>query len=140
MFKKILVAFDGSKQAEKALKCALDYARKAKASVSIIYVAERIPLPISPTNSTYIVQQELKAVGELEMKKAGHIARKAGVKARLEVVEGHPVDEIIKYAKNGGFDLIVVGNRGMSGVERLLLGSVSDSVIHHAHCAVLVVK
>ena len=140
MFRKILVAFDGSEQSQTALKDALEYAKKAGASVSVVYAAESIPLPMSPTNSSFMIQEELEAMGELELKKAQFIAKKAGVKAKLISMKGHPVDVILKLAKKGGFDLVIVGARGVGGVERLLLGSVSDSVVHHAHCAVLVVK
>jgi nucleotide-binding universal stress UspA family protein len=93
-FKKILVPFDGSKQAVRAL----------------------------------------------ELKKAHHVLRRLGVKAEFVSALGHPVDIVTKYAKKGKFDLIAMGSKGAGGLERLLLGSVSEGVVHHAHCAVLVVR
>jgi len=53
---------------------------------------------------------------------------------------GHPGDVICLVAKEGGYDLVVVANQGMSGLKRLVLGSVSDYVAHHCHCPVLITK
>jgi len=90
-----------------------------------------------------------------EVTKAVEAIRKAGAsiladgeqKVKAEEVqvetilrEGHTVQEIIRTAKEGKFDLIVIGGRGISRIRELLLGSVTDGVIHHAHCPVLVIK
>jgi nucleotide-binding universal stress UspA family protein len=90
-----------------------------------------------------------------EVSKAVEVTRKAGAsiladgeqKVKAEEVqvetllkEGHTVQEIVKTAKEGKFDLIVIGGRGISKIRELLLGSVTDGVIHHAPCPVLVIK
>lgn len=62
------------------------------------------------------------------------------VQVEKVVVEGHAVKEIVRVANEGKFDLIVIGARGISHVKEMLLGSVTDGVIHHAQCAVLVIK
>ena len=140
MFKKILAAFDGSKQSQKALKEALGLARKAGAALTVLNVDEdMIPL-VSETGPAFMVQKELDAMAQLEIRKAKFIARKAGVKAEYVLVKGHPAAAILDYAKRGKFDMVVVGAKGVGGIERLLLGSVSESVVSHAHCAVLIVK
>jgi nucleotide-binding universal stress UspA family protein len=63
-----------------------------------------------------------------------------GVQVEKKLVEGHTVQEIVRAANDGNFDLIVIGGRGVSHIREMLLGSVTDGVIHHAHCAVLVMK
>jgi len=63
-----------------------------------------------------------------------------GVQVERKLVEGHTVQEIVRAANDGNFDLIVIGARGISHIKEMLLGSVTDAVIHHAHCAVLVIK
>jgi len=66
--------------------------------------------------------------------------RATGVQVEKKLVEGHTVQEIVRAANDGNFDLIVIGARGLSHIKEMLLGSVTDAIIHHAHCAVLVIK
>jgi nucleotide-binding universal stress UspA family protein len=66
--------------------------------------------------------------------------REAGLEAKLLLCEGDPAEEILRVAKDGGYDLIVVGHRGLSPVKAFLLGSVSNQVVSHAPCSVLVVR
>jgi nucleotide-binding universal stress UspA family protein len=67
-------------------------------------------------------------------------AKAKQVEVEKMLVEGHAVQEIVKAAIEGNFDLIVVGARGISHIKEILLGSVTDGVIHHARCPVLVIK
>lgn len=140
MFKNILVAFDGSKQSQEALKHALWIAKKTGARTTVLHVVEEV-LPFhEETGRSFIVQKELEAMAELELKKAKFIARKMKIKAEFEALHGHPAEKAIERARKGRFDLLVVGAKGKSAAERMFLGSVSESVLSHAHCAVLVVK
>ena len=67
--------------------------------------------------------------------------KEKNIKARTVLKEGHPADTIIKVAHEGGFDMIVIGSRGVSGLQKLFLGSVSNAIIHEAkNCSVLIVK
>jgi nucleotide-binding universal stress UspA family protein len=68
------------------------------------------------------------------------ILTEAGLETHLLLAEGDPASEVVKAARDGGFDLIVVGHRGQSPVRAFLLGSVSDRVVNHAHCSVLVAR
>jgi nucleotide-binding universal stress UspA family protein len=63
-----------------------------------------------------------------------------GVEVEKRLVEGHVVQQIVRVANEGNFDLIVIGARGISHIREMLLGSVTDGVMHHARCAVLVIK
>ena len=140
VFKRVLVPFDGSEQAAKALEIAAAFAKGEGAELTVFNVAEYVPVPGSPTSTIYLIDQGIAQMQELTMKKAEHILAKHGVKAGLVAKKGHPADEILNYAKRQKMDLIIMGNRGTSGLERFFLGSVSDSVAHHAHCAVLIVR
>lgn len=140
VFKRVLVPFDGSEQAAKALDIAAALAKGEGAELTVLNVAEYVPVPGSPTDTIYLIDQGIAQMQELTMKKAEHILSKHGVKAGMVAKKGHPADEILNYAKRQKMDLIIMGNRGMSGLERFFLGSVSDSVAHHAHCAVLIVR
>ena len=64
----------------------------------------------------------------------------SGIQVEKMLVEGHAVEEIVRVADQGSFDLIVIGARGVSHMREMLLGSVTDGVIHHARCPILVMK
>jgi nucleotide-binding universal stress UspA family protein len=135
---KILVAFDGSDEAGKALKWASDLAKgMGLAGVTVIAVARSLeatpaiadavdPSSDLPTHRTQLEQAKATIGGE-------------GVKAETMLRAGNPAEEILDAAEAGGFDLIVVGHRGMGAARRFLMGSVSERVVRHAKCPVLVV-
>jgi len=139
-FRNVLVPFDGSEQALKALEVGAGLANAGQVKLHILNVAEYVPVPGEPTDAVFMIDQGITQLQGLTMKKAEYLVKKHKVKAQLVAKKGHPADEILKYAKKERCDLIIMGNRGASGLNRFLLGSVSDSVAHHAHCAVLIVK
>jgi nucleotide-binding universal stress UspA family protein len=140
MLKKILLAYDGSEGANRALKFALDLAKVHQAEVSALAVAERLPIQeVSPG--------ELEAEAEFfnryyrdRLAEAQDVAAEAGIALKTQLETGHPAQSIIKVAEEGNFDLIVLGHRGLSGVWAKLLGSVAEKVSSHAHCSVLIVR
>jgi len=140
MFKNILVPFDGSEQAVKALEIAVGFAKGERARLKVLNVAEMVPVPGAPTATIFLIDQGISRMQELELKKAQYVIRRHGAKADVIAERGHPADSILRFAKRNKTDLIIMGHRGKSGLQRFLLGSVSDAVAHHAHCAVLIVR
>jgi nucleotide-binding universal stress UspA family protein len=155
MFEKILVPLDGSAHSVRALEKAVQIAKKFSGKVTLIYAYSVSMQPIilpepttlsSPTipilNATEIsrVVEAARTTGERILKDGEARAKTEGVAVKAMLVEGHAVQEIVRTAKEDNFDLIVMGARGVSHIRSLLLGSVSDGVIHHALCPVLVVK
>ena len=145
----MLVAIDGSEPAAKALNYTLTLAEKCGAEVHIISVVPpvdsimpRFTLAAPPsTVYTFFVnemEKKLKIVLSESLKKAKEKKPKLTISTRL--LHGHPADTIVQTAKEEGFDIIVVGSRGLSGTEELFLGSVSDRVADRATCPVLIVK
>jgi len=127
---KILVAIDGSESAEKALRNAVQLAKKHKAKTTLLNVGESKLFDLEP---------------EVAREVGGHILSDAaekvkGLKLNTQLEFGNPAETIIEVAEKGNYDLIVVGNRGLSSVKRFFLGSVSDDVSHHAKCSVLIVR
>ncbi len=121
---KILLATDRSKESELAATTAADLAKSTNSELHIVHVGE------SPT---FLAQKELDTeVGMIRESGAQDI------QAHLEF--GRPDTAIIVLAEELGAGLIVMGSRGLGGVRRVLLGSISDSVVRHAHCPVLVVR
>lgn len=147
MITKILVAIDGSEHADKALNFALDLAEKYSATVTIInvfqvptvgYLGEPFAYPIVLADFS----KEVKAVHEKILSKALKRAKelKPNLKISTLLKEGRPSDKIVETAKEGNFDFIVMGHRGLGKVKEFFLGSVSDRVADEAHCPVLIVK
>ncbi len=139
---KILVAVDGSKYSEKALFKARKIAEGLGSEVTILHV-------INPLRDTvYINNRELAneikknalARGDEVIKKSQEVFKDFSGKLFTETKVGDAVDEIIKFAEEGGFDLLVMGSRGGGVFSRALLGSVSDKVVHHIKTSVLIVK
>lgn len=138
MFKKILWATDGSEAADKALPYVQSLAKEGGGSVEVVHVIEHLLGPRAGGEPLYADEPEVKA--KLEQQVADLAA--AGVDAKLTVVEGHQriaAHAIADAAKAGGSDVIVVGTRGHTAVGTLVLGSVTQRLLHIAPCAVLAV-
>jgi nucleotide-binding universal stress UspA family protein len=138
MFKKILVAFDGSAPSVKAFDLALNLADKYGAAMCVLSVArppefgEEVETEAVVNNSRRHLQHALKPLRE----KASHLAQTI----EFDVLVGHPAERIVIQAEQWGADLIVIGHRGHGLVGLWLLGSVAKQVMHHATCAVLVAR
>lgn len=155
MFAKILVPLDGSEHSLRALNIAAQIADKFKGKLSLVHVYQVGVVPIVMPEPTTVTPPGVPVTTPMEVSRMTEAAREAGdrilkdaeenvketgVEMEKLLVEGHVVQEIIRTAKEGGFDLIVIGARGISHIRELLLGSVTDGVIHHVSCPVLVVK
>lgn len=143
MFSKILVAVDGSQCAEKALKSAVDLAKKYNAKLILIHVVLR-QLAVAPSQAgviaTSVFVKEMEVEGKEIITKAEAFVKTEGVECACKMIQGVPAEEIVKTARDEGVDLIVMGSRGLTEVRAFLLGSVSDKVSHHAKCPTLIVK
>jgi nucleotide-binding universal stress UspA family protein len=147
MYKKILVATDGSPYAKKAIGIGAELAKQFKSKVTLITVIHH---PLSTfgifgmgmlvEGSGAEVHSVLKKKGEEVLKEGEQQLQSMGIDTRCVLEYGNPGDIIVQYAKENGSDLIVTGSHGYGEVKTHLLGSVSDRVNHHAHCSVLIVR
>jgi nucleotide-binding universal stress UspA family protein len=158
MYQKILVAVDTSEMSKTVFTQALFLAQMSQANLMILHVLsaeeENSPLPIPPDLSeiypaagndlTLEIWREqwdnfekegLNLLGSYTEK-----AKDAGVSAEANQISGSPGRRICKFAKTWKADLIVVGHRGRTGLSEIILGSVSNYVLHHAPCSVLIVQ
>ena len=145
MVRKILLCTDGSEGSLKAAHYTADFARPLQAEVLLVSI-------FNPPIGASLWTQEILAmdledrldtgetVKERLTKAAAVILTEARISFRIYVATGDPVHEIIELAKNEQSDMIVVGSRGLGGFGSLLLGSVADSIAHHAPCPVLIVR
>ncbi|HJL02707.1 MAG TPA: universal stress protein [Polyangiaceae bacterium LLY-WYZ-15_(1-7)] len=139
-FRHILVTTDFSDAAQAALSVAKDLAERYEARLTILTVYEGGPMLIDGVLPHGRRSSSFSEDAWLEKLRA--LAEEAGVPdAELAVVtDASPVEGILKHVKAGGIDLVVIATRGRSGLERLLIGSVTERVVRHAPCAVLTVK
>ena len=144
MFSRILVAVDGSPFAERALAHAVDLSKKYEAKLLIVHVVLRRFYSVTPSEAgvlaTTVFVKEMESEGKEIIAKSDEFAKKAGVPYECRLVQGVPADEIVRLAQLEKVDLVVLGSRGLSEVRAFLLGSVSDKIIHHAKCPVLIIK
>ena len=139
MFKKILLATDGSPHAEEALKYARDLALRDDAQVVVVYAFPSVPVYLGePWRERFIASSV--AEGERVTNHVAARLREAGLDVIVEVLGGPPADAILRVADVRKCGLIVMGNRGHGEVTSLLLGSVSHRVLAHAHVPVMVVR
>ncbi len=139
MFRKILLAYDGSESAERSLALALELARVHQAELWALAVEERLP----HFSATMDEVQEEKAFANDYYGKvlaaAKTKAQEEGIKLKTLLRSGHPAKTAVEVAQEGGFDLMLLGNSGLSGVWRFL-GSTAEKVSRHAPCNVLIVR
>lgn len=155
MFEKILVALDGSEHSVQALRTAIQIARKFNGKLTLVHVYAITVAPIVVPEPTTLTPSGVPVVTPAEVSRMIEAAREVGqrilddgekevksenVQVESTLKEGSTVQEITRLAKEGNFDLIVIGAKGVGSLRELLLGSVSEGVMKHAPCPVLVVK
>ena len=139
LFEKILVPLDGSEHSTRALEKAVQIAKQIGGKVTLVHVYLVSQSAITPMQVSRYVQA-IRKQGEIVLAEGEKRANAEGVQVEKLLVMGHAVEEILKTAKKGNFNLVVIGARGMSKIKELLMGSVSDGVTKHAPCPVLVVR
>jgi len=137
-FKKILVGYDGSPTSEKAVDVAIRFGICEKSEVSVLAVA-RLPEPATSVEVEAVLD-DAKEHYEKGLKKIVERAKARDVEVSTDIVVGHPAEQLIRRAEDEHSDLIIVGRRGTSLFQKLMLGSVSERVLRYAHCPVLLVK
>jgi nucleotide-binding universal stress UspA family protein len=145
VFTRIVVGTDGSETAGEAVRQALDLAKLAGATLSIVSAYAPIPerkVKDQQREAPADVQYEIgpREDVNLVLDAAAADARKEGIEVQTHPVEGDPAEAILNVAEETKADLIVVGNKGMTGARRFLLGSVPNNISHHAPCSVMVVR
>ncbi|XHH09045.1 MAG: universal stress protein [Candidatus Bathyarchaeia archaeon] len=158
MITKILIPIDGSEPANKALDLSIYLADKCSAEILVLSVMEpkiipvftqtyaqpmevpQIP-PVSPAEMQSMLKRQRTSYENL-LATALNKSRKnyPNLKVSTKLAEGQPADKIIETAKEGNFNMIVIGSRGLSGIKEFILGSVSNTVANKANCPVLIVK
>jgi Rieske Fe-S protein len=122
MYKRILIATDGSSTADRAARKGYALARRLQASVTLLFVGH-------PKTGELVLQDTVTTIGG-----------EAGVTSAIEIRAGDPSEEIVDAAASEGFDPVVIGNRGLTGAKAALLGSVPRDVAESAPCDVLVAR
>jgi nucleotide-binding universal stress UspA family protein len=139
MFKKILLATDGSPHAEEALKYARDLALRDDAQAIVVHAVPPVPDYLGEPEWQKLASRNV-AEGEQVAGNAAEKLQKAGVDVIVEVLEGPPADAILRVADVRQPDLIVMGSRGYGEMASLLLGSVSHRVLAHTRVPVMIVR
>jgi len=145
LFKRIVVGTDGSDSAREAIRQASELARMSGAELDVVSAYEPVPTRRSQEESSGAPDDVAHEFGPREevnfaLDGASAIAAEAGVEVKQHPMDGDPADAILKVAEEVGADLIVVGNKGMTGARRFLLGSVPNKVSHHAPCSVFIAR
>ncbi len=143
---KILVAVDGSDPSFNASTYAIDFAKRNGAELIVLYILSPVPY----SQFEYANIGRMKEIESMEMEKAQRevvdkVKQKAtennvSVKTEVLIKYTSVVKEIVEYAEDNKVDMIVIGSRGVTGLKKILLGSVANGVVTYSHCPVLVVK
>jgi nucleotide-binding universal stress UspA family protein len=145
VFRSIVVGTDGSDTATQAVRQAVDLASAVGAKLELVSAYE-------PVSESRLAEERRQAPEDLQwaigpredvdakLEAAAVIARERGVEVELSPRQGDPADAILDVAEEQDADLIIVGNKGMTGAKRFLLGSVPNKVSHHAPCSVLIIR
>ncbi|MEI6293230.1 MAG: universal stress protein [Methanomicrobiales archaeon] len=139
IYQKIVIATDGSEKNLSAVIEGVMLARISGAKLYIVYVIDTKPLTTGVIEESYAgMYDSLREEGEQALEQAKDLAGDLGADTFL--LTGKPANEITRFVKEQGSDLLVIGTQGKSGLGKLLLGSVAESIIRTAPCSVLVVR
>jgi nucleotide-binding universal stress UspA family protein len=145
LFDRIVVGTDGSETAGEAVRHAIELARLAGSSLEIVSAYAPVSRSRLREEADEVPGDVAYAVGPKEdvnqvLESAAGAAKQAGIEVGTHAREGGPADAILDVAEQTKADLIVVGNKGMTGSRRFLVGSVPNNISHHAPCSVLIVR
>lgn len=141
MFHTIVVAVDGSEISMKALETAMHEAEVWDADLHLVYVVETSMFSSIPMDNTWeIIYSLLETEGKEVFEKARTRAEQEELPIETHLRDGHAGSEILTLADEVGSDLIIIGSRGKSNIDRLLLGSVSEHVVRNSSCTTMVVR
>jgi nucleotide-binding universal stress UspA family protein len=145
VFKSIVVGTDGSETATQAVRQAVDLAKAIGAKLELVSAYE-------PVSDQRLREERTEVPDDLQwmvnpredvdatLSDAADLAKQAGIDVETYARQGDPADAILDVAEEQNADLIIVGNKGMTGAKRFLLGSVPNKVSHHAPCSVLIIR
>lgn len=140
MYRKILVAYDGSEGSRRALRAGIELARRFEAELHTISVMEHLPHYAATVGEVKEAQEEFEAFFRKLTKEARDQAALASVELEATVRPGHEVETIVTFAREGGFDLLLVGFAGHSNIFGRIMGSTTQNIARLAPCPVLIVK
>jgi nucleotide-binding universal stress UspA family protein len=140
MFRRILIAHDGSEGAKKALAVAIDLAKRCQAELHSISVEEHLPLYAAGFARPKKAEEQESQYFLAVVQEARDMARKQGVALHTHILPGHEVDTIVRFAREHQIDLLVIGFMGHSRVMDRIWGSTSQSLAQLSPCQVLVIK
>jgi nucleotide-binding universal stress UspA family protein len=135
---KVLLATDGSAEAQLAATTAADLANSTSSELHVVHVGEWTPTFLAQTEQEPAERQR-EARRRLD-EEVGRIEQAGGTVEEAHLRQGQAAEEIVDLAESLGIGLIVMGSRGRGRIRRALMGSVSDSVVRHAHCPVTIVR
>lgn len=139
MYKKILLASDGSDNAERAAKEAAGLAEELSSQIILAYITGTPPQS-KLVKDNFDVHKVLKDDAEKKIKQTISALTEKEIPYTLKVAIGDPADEIIRIAEKEKADLIILGSRGLGTIKGVVLGSVSRKVTHNAECPVMIIK
>jgi nucleotide-binding universal stress UspA family protein len=137
-YKVIVVGTDGSDRAGVAVRAALELAGFTGATVHAVH-AIHTPVVVEDAHSVQVMMNEMRDHSNAIQEKLLEDAKRGGVTLEFHSTLGEPANALVELAEKVNADLVVVGNRGMSGMKRFVLGSVPNKVSHHCPCSVLIV-
>lgn len=141
MFSKVLVPVDGSDNSFRALKAAIFLSKKLEAKVTALHVIQRAPtVYIHPQKELENLLRDYRRQSEQILEKCEAIGNDEGVEVKTTLIEGDVAAKIAQYSEKELFDMIVMGYRGSGRFKKMVLGSVSEKVLHQAKHSVLVVR
>jgi len=149
MYKTIVVGVDGSETSRAAMLKAADLAKLTGARVHVVtasakgYIASLAaiePMAAGVLEALRTAESQVESAAEAMLAHAAEEVGSRGVEVETHIVDSPPADAIVDVAQSVGADLIIVGNKGMRGSKRYVLGSVPNSVAHHAPCDVTIVS
>ena len=146
--KKLLVAIDKSGYKDKIVGTAFELAKALGAEIFVIHVMDRASLGAAGDLLGYYrggkieaYEEEMKTKVQQLLNEVRDAAQNAGIKVSTNVLVSQSVaNSIVEFADQNHVDLILVGTKGMSGIEKFLMGSVANNVITHAHCSVMAIR
>lgn len=141
MYNRILVAIDGSKMSNKALKTALQIAKERYSRVGVIHVEKNIMISENmTTDSIDEIYSKINSEAESLFAEAKALAAEEDLDIETYYVMGDPAVQIVKMAEKENYQLIVMGSRGLGAIKGIVMGSVSYKVLQLSHCPVLIIK